>query len=195
VRGPDAETLLRKLGSGVRRAPGGASAPRAEDDGFGWLLAEARRGGFTSGRRVTADAALGVELTDGEREDLDRAADAAEAAGARTLAAVSGRSLLRVDVAGREVVEARGLRGEGADAPELLTGVDAVAALGGGDGGDDRTSNDETDAGGDESGASGGAPAARGRADLRPLAPGLRRASPGRLTNASLLRSLGGSHD
>jgi len=194
LRGPDAETLLRKLGSGVRRAPGGAAAPRAEDDGFGWLLAEARRGGFSSGRRVTAGASLGVELTDEEREDLDRAADAAEAAGARTLAAVSGRSLLRVDVAAREVVEARGLRGEGADAPELLTGVDAVAALGGGEEGED-DSSDEADGAGAEGAADEGAPAARGRSELRPLAPGLRRASPGRLTNASLLRSLGGSHD
>lgn len=188
MRGPDAETLLRKLGSGVRRAPGGAATPRADDDGFGWLLAEARRGGFSSGRRVTADAALGVELTDDEREDLDRAADAAEAAGARTLAAVSGRSLLRVDVAGREVVEARELRGEGSDAPELLTGVDAVAALGGGPEGDD-DSIAEADAGG----AEGEAESTRERPGPRPLAPGLREASPGRLTNASLLRSLGGS--
>lgn len=168
MRPPDADELLRRLSRGVR--PVGVShAPRSATDGpdFTSLLSAARTGAIVSGRRVEIPAQVGIELTRDQRDDLDRAADAAETAGARTLAAIVGRSALLVDVASRRATDARALRVAHEGNAALIDGVDAVVVLTRADEGDETTD-----------------------APARTLAPGLRASPATRIANASLLRSL-----
>ncbi len=158
-----AEDLLRRLGSGVRPVGGERAVSDPFRPDFAGLLGAARAGVIRSGRSVVLDRDLDVELTGDQREELDAAADAAEAAGAGVLAAVVGEVALMVDVGARAAREARGLRGEGEDRAAVVTGVGAVVVL-------TRTERDKEEG--------------------ERVAPVLRKSPPARFANASLVRQL-----
>ena len=124
--GPDALDLLRSLDSGVRPVGG---APRHDPGAldFYGLLRSARRGDLRSGRRVSLP--LGVELTDEQQAELDRAADAAEALGLGRLFAVTDRVSMHVDVPAREVTDAQGLRESAPRHADLVIETDAAVVL------------------------------------------------------------------
>jgi hypothetical protein len=131
VRSERADDLLRRLGSGVRPAAGAGAWSDASGGSleFQRLLRDARRGELSSGRSVRLAPRFGFELTDDEQQAIDRAADAAEAAGASTLLAVLHDAQLRIDVPTREAVEARPLRTEQDDHAGIVTGIDAAVIL------------------------------------------------------------------
>jgi hypothetical protein len=173
VQARRSDDLLRRLGSGVRPAAGAAVVRAgANHPDFQMLLGAARRGEFSSGRSVGAAHHLGIELTDEEQRELDRAADAAEAAGASVMLAVIEGAALRVDVAARQATDARPLRTDAPESPELMTGIDAAVVL---------TSAQRT-GDGDEHDAKPVAP--RLRTDARTVGP------PARFSSASLWRRL-----
>lgn len=117
--------LLARLGSGVR--PGEGAARGSAQGEFAALLERAQRGELRSGRVVTADARFGIGSA--ALEALSAAADAAEAAGARSLLAIGEGDAIRVDVAGRRVEERGAL-----EAGRVERGADAIVALGAVDG-------------------------------------------------------------
>jgi hypothetical protein len=177
VRALRSDDLLRRLGSGVRPADGAAAARAgANHPDFRMLLGAARRGEFSSGRSVRGADRLGIELTEDEQAELDRAADAAEAAGAGAMLAVIAGAALRVDVASREAIDARPLRSDPSESPELTTGIDAAVVL----------SSAQRAAGEDDEDAEPVAPRLRG--DAGTIGP------PARISNASLRRRLA-QHD
>lgn len=168
MRAPDADELLRRLARGVRPI-GAVAASRAAGDGpdFTSLLTAARSGALASGRRVEIPAGFGVELTPDEHDDLDHAADAADASGALTIAAIVDGAALIVDIPSRRATDARALR-DAQDGPvTLIDSIDAVAVL---------TRAADAEAGDD--------------APARTMAPDLREPPATRIANASLLRSL-----
>lgn len=173
------DDLLRRLGSGVRPAAGAARVRAGGGDlQFQMLLGAARRGELSSGRSVRAGV-LGLELTEEEQRELDRAADAAEAAGASVMAAVIDGAQLRVDIAAREAIDARPLRTDALESPEVMTGVDAVVVLSSAQ----RPASDEAE------GEEREQPVApRLRSDARSIGP------PARISSASLWRRLA-QHD
>jgi len=104
VRAPDADDLLRRLGRGVRPI-GGAARSRvgADTPDFTMLLSGARSGAYRSGRRVGVPERFDIELSDEQREELDRAGDEAEAGGLGVFAAVVadrivGKPYLEIDI-------------------------------------------------------------------------------------------------
>jgi len=128
-----AETLLRRLGSGVR--PDGAAPARArppvDQAAFAALLQQARAGALGSGRPVLVgpEAQLVRPLREQERAQLAQALDAAQAAGARRLLALLGERPMLLDVESRQLVrELRSVAG-GPAVDDLVTGLDAAVAL------------------------------------------------------------------
>ena len=173
MRASDADDLLRRLGRGVRPVGGTASGRGlSESPDFQALLGAARSGAFRSGRRVRVPYELGVELTEEQQEELDRAGDAAEAAGIDVLAAVIDDRALMVRVRDRAATDARALRDERDGSVVLVRDAQAFVAL------------PATTAG--EEGEDGAA---------RRLAPALRAGPPARIASASLLRTLGDASD
>jgi len=169
VRAPDADDLLRRLGRGVRPI-GGAARSRvgADTPDFTMLLSGARSGAYRSGRRVGVPGRFDIELSDEQREELDRAGDEAEAGGLGVFAAVVADRALLVDVGAREVFDARPLRDVGAGGAQLVHDAQGLVVLTPAERGDD----------------DGSSPAS--------MAPALRMGQPARFANASLVRSLGG---
>jgi len=173
VRAHDADDLLRRLGRGVRPV-GGATHGRAVSDSpdFQALLSGVRSGSFRSGRRVSVPYELGVELNDEQQDELDRAGDAAEAAGLSVFAAVVDDCALMISVRDRSATDARALRDERDGGAVLVRDAEAFVALPATPRGED--DDDE-------------AP--------RRLAPALRAGPPARIASASLLRTLGDASD
>ena len=173
MRGADADDLLRRLGRGVRPV-GGATRGRELSDSpdFQSLLGAARSGAFRSGRRVRVPYELGVELNEDQKDDLDRAGDAAEVAGVSVFAAVVDGLALLVNVRERTAIDARALRDDRDGGVVLVRDAEAFVALAPTPKGDDEDDD---------------AP--------RRLAPALRAGPPARIASASLLRTLGDVSD
>ena len=174
MRTDRAGELLRRLGAGVRPV-GDDEASWSDAIAFARLLDGARSGALSSGRSVRIPDPLGLEVDEETRRELDRAADAAEAAGAGSLLAILPDAQVRIDVPAREASWERPLRDAGEERAEIVTGIDAVVVL------------IPRESEGGETGA---------RAEG--VAPALRRGSgtigpPGRITSASLWRTLAGS--
>lgn len=113
--------LLRALGSGV--VPGREAQSSAAPGGidFAGLLDTARRGQLNTGREVSLEPGLGLELSSEQMDRLSRAVDRAESSGAgRALVLLDGKALT-VDVDGRRVIASQSLGDERA-----LTDIDAV---------------------------------------------------------------------
>lgn len=126
----DAVSLLRGLGGLRPGEVGGGGAPRASSGAgsFDDLLSKAQAGELTTGRPVTVDRALGLELGEAELGALSAAADAAEAAGATRAAVVLGERVYTVDLSSRKVTAC-------GPCSEVVTGVDATVVVPSGDGG------------------------------------------------------------
>lgn len=121
--------LLKMLGAhGIDHAPAASMrAGRADlsSAGFAELLGLARRGEVSSGRDVTIDPGVNVDLTPDQRSALAAAADRAEAAGLnRALVIVGGRGLV-LDVASRSVTATTDIT-----SPTVLSQIDGVVSAG-----------------------------------------------------------------
>lgn len=168
MRWPQSDDLLRRLGSGIR--PGLTAALRdtnLDSPDFQALLRSAHQGDLRSGRTVSIDHTLGIDLTEDQSEELTRAADAAEAAGAAVLAAIVDHTALLVDIPSRTVADARPLRVDGTNTVPIVTGVDAAVLL-------TPTPVPDDD-------------------DPEPVASDLRTPTAGRIGSDALIRSLGRS--
>lgn len=92
---------------------------------FKALLGQAKRGELSSGRDVSIDPGLKIDLTPDQVKALSAAADKAEAAGLnRALVMIGGRGLV-LDVASRSVTAAADM-----GAPGVLSQIDGVVSAG-----------------------------------------------------------------
>ncbi len=135
--------MLRRLGSGIH--PG---AGRSQAGVFAGMALNARKQA-TRGRtvRLEPNLAVDIELSDERLEQISRAADAAEASGARTLVTIDDRGAYLINLATRTIergrqssraVDAPSESGDtdeaveqdaGFDIAGVMVGVDAVAVL------------------------------------------------------------------
>ena len=131
----NAAQLLRTLGSGlIPSAPGSATHDAAASGGidFAALLNRARTGDLSSGRAVTLDTSTEVEFTSEQMDRLAQAADAADAAGVKSLFAVIDGVGVVMDVPSRTIrgTVDLGDAGRGRVLPaDVLVGVDSVVVV------------------------------------------------------------------
>lgn len=119
--------MLKMLGSSGAGPMHALSTHPAKADiataGFAELLGLAKSGDVSSGREVSIDPGLDVDLTPDQRKALAEAADRAEAAGLnRALVMIGGRALV-LDVASRSVTAAADL-----SSPTVLSQIDGVVS-------------------------------------------------------------------
>ena len=118
---------LARLASGVR--PDGAAprepAPPVEARSFERLLQSAHKGELSSGRGVTVSKSLDYAPDEALLARLSKAADAAEAAGARRALAMVGGEGLTIDLATRTIDGRASLRSAG-----MIGNIDAAVTLG-----------------------------------------------------------------
>lgn len=122
--------LLQSLGSVVRPdcAACAPNAPSVEGLDFASLLSKADAGALSSGRSIKLGKNANVSLTDAQLQRLAKAADTAEASGAkRLLALIDGQGVV-IDLASRTVEGSLGAT-SAAGVGGVLTGIDAAIVV------------------------------------------------------------------